>query len=280
MLKITKKALFIGLIVILTAGGFLITNRVRAFSSDVIAPVNAEKAEDDYRSVSLRDKAVIGIGKYGFRQKIIVERPTIVSQYIAEDDGLRDVRYGIYEDKALTVPVKELDMDYIMDAYFKIEEGAAEEDFPDFSLGHYTLLNPGTYYAGLYTSDFWDFSALKFTSQFAPYEDEIKAVEGEIYSWTFQENMKGNLLIELPEGSEKGNLSVTIENYPALLKITVLNKQKEEIGGKAKNEYSLEKAIDFNIDKKDAAYIRLTWPAEKRQFSGIINICRISINSI
>ncbi len=114
MSKLVKRILCIILIVLCAIEVILITNQVRANDSDIIKPVAAESAEDNHKNVSLRNKSIIGFGKYGFRQKITIENPTIVIQYVVEDYDLKDVRYGIYEDKALTVPIKELQFHNIL----------------------------------------------------------------------------------------------------------------------------------------------------------------------
>ena len=273
-----KKIISIGLLILCLIGVILIANQVKASNASALNPVAAEKSDGNIGQISLRDKAVIERGKYGFRKKIKVESPMIVSQYLYEDYGLKNIWYGIYKDRKLTQPVKEIDMGYVMNSLAEIEEGAKEEDYPNFSLGHYTLLEPGTYYLGLYTSDFWDYSQVKFVSRFSPYEKVIKVEPGQSYDWSFLEKTKGEIWLQLRTPKTK-KISMEIENYPIPLKVEVCDENKKVLGESIyADEYALRDKLEFRNARGNIAYIKMTWPAAQRQSSGEIQVCKLKTN--
>lgn len=277
LIKGIKIIACICLVICCVAAGLFITNRTRAFDSGAIAPLNAEE-DSNCRSISLRDKAIIGFGKYGFREKIKIDSPTLISQYIVEDYSLNNVRYGIYKDKQLTMPVKEIDMDYVLKSLADMEEGIENASLSDFTSEQYTLLEPGTYYLGLYTSKFFDFSDLRYGSQFALYEKEIEAVEGELYKWTFPENEDGELWVRLRVPENRSGISIMVENYPVPLKIELCDSDRRRIGTPIyADDYQIQDRLNFDVSRSQYAYIRLSWKASQRQLDGKIQVCKLKI---
>lgn len=115
---------------------------------------NDRSAEvDTDRELDFNEKGRIAYGKYGFRRKIELKEKTIIAQGVVEDLQLKDLFYGIYTDPKLNDPVLEVSMVKMLKASHDIEMGAPIEDYPDYAPYHEIVLEPGTYYLAVYSTN-------------------------------------------------------------------------------------------------------------------------------
>lgn len=116
--------------------------------------------------------------RYGFRRKIEVKQRTILTQGIVESTELEHIFYGVYKDSRLREPVGEVSMKYIMKASNALELGASEEDYPGYGPYHTVVLNPGTYYLAVYSTDPTEAKTIVYESREALVDTELTLEEG------------------------------------------------------------------------------------------------------
>ena len=92
-------------------------------------------------------------GKFGFRRELIIEKPTAFMQHMPVDSNMENIRFGIYKDKTLEEPIEEADAGYNFNASWHMEEGAELSEYPEYKTNIQVILQPGTYYAAVYTTD-------------------------------------------------------------------------------------------------------------------------------
>lgn len=147
-----------------------------AEDSNTISPLDW-KNKDAYQEQDIEDikvnfaekeRLALGLlgfcGKYGFRQELVIKEPTVFAQGMAPDFGMEHIRFGIYRDKALTNPIDEADAGYNFKADSQIEEGADIADYPDYKTSIQVILEPGTYYAAVYSTSPFDKAKATYVS--------------------------------------------------------------------------------------------------------------------
>jgi len=145
-------------------------SRIPPFSGDcdILSPVKAGKSPAGESVIlAFHDKTKISDDKFGFRKKIVFDKPMILSQYM--EDNLLFFYYGLYRDKQLTKPVIEVDTKYNIQAFAQMEEGADESEFPEYKEGYTIKVDPGTYYLGVYTKDPGLTEGVSYKCESAPY---------------------------------------------------------------------------------------------------------------
>lgn len=137
----------------------------------------SEFTSPDTVTLDFSKKKAISIGKYGYRKKIIVEEPCIITQSVS-GPKTGNAYFGIFKDKKLEDPVEIVDFTWIYkDGPY--EEGEVDEKPYDKERDGIVALQPGTYYAGIYsTSPFADFEAL-YTSAYCPLNEHAVMKEGQ-----------------------------------------------------------------------------------------------------
>lgn len=177
--KTIKGVIVIVFVVLAIAAVVLIFNRATALNHDGLAPVMkvdtyGEKEETDF---SFAERAVISKGKYGFRKTLVFDKPVTISQEIIATAKLYDspIYYGIYRDSGLKDPVAEVDVSASLHAEAAIEEGADVADYPEYVPVLRLNLEPGKYYAAIYTTEFFNMDHFKFCTsaeeEFVPPND-------------------------------------------------------------------------------------------------------------
>lgn len=162
-----------------------------------------EKSYDEVFDISspidFSEKKHISKGKFGFRKKLVIEKQSIVTQYIPEDIEFKNIHYGIYKDNKLIEPIKEVKMKDVLDVILDIENGASLE-YPEPLA---VVLEPGTYYMGVYTTnseDVFDISSPKFESWKAVIDTELNLEENKWgYFFSADNKQKTFFKIQIPK---------------------------------------------------------------------------------
>lgn len=110
--------------------------------------------DDPIPVISLADKKTLSDGKYGFYKKITFDKTVEVYLELigTHEKECKHVRYGIYEDSKLEMPIEEhFFIDWGDESYLEGELNIWKP-VPENEDGEVTL-EPGTYYLGLFTTD-------------------------------------------------------------------------------------------------------------------------------
>lgn len=107
--------------------------------------------------LDLSQKNFLSLTKYGFRRKVSFDKTSFVGLCLERDlpsaTPYNGLKYGIYRDKGLTNPTKEIDLQAEMDKAIA-QDTILDIDEPE--VGIEAELDPGTYYVAVYTNHFWD----------------------------------------------------------------------------------------------------------------------------
>ena len=201
-------------------------------------------------------------GKYGFRKELVVEKPIAFSMGIPPDYHTENLRFGLYRDKDLTDPIDEADAGYNLKADVKLEEGAEYSDYPDFKIGIFSILEPGTYYAAVYSVSPFDKVNATYVSWFDVLDDDLTleagksqyfyAIPGQTYEFPFTVADDEKIILET------SGIAGTLTLYDKDRE-TVLDIQKIKIEKK-----SADRKISFQFDEDGTYYFKLTdYPEEK-----------------
>lgn len=163
---------------------------------EVMAPNDWKtKAPYDGREISIdfteKERISLGVlgfhGKYGFRKELVIEEPTAFSMGMSPESDMEYIHFGIYRDKDLTDPIDEADAGHNFNADWHIEEGADLSDYPDYKTSLFSLLQPGTYYAAVYsTSPFEDKLVYDYESWYDVLDSDLTLEEGQ-YQYFYAE---------------------------------------------------------------------------------------------
>ena len=138
---------------------------------ELLEPFDADKSGPyDEVTLDFRQKTVISEGKFGYRKKLVLKERAFFRQYSYSD--WNDMWYGVYRDPELTEPIEEVDTTYNNRAFGEMEEGADIKDYPNYKDGMIILLEPGTYYIGIFTSDPRSTNTGTYTSELLPINEE------------------------------------------------------------------------------------------------------------
>lgn len=167
----------IALIVITIYGIKILSMGFDVSECDQLAPIPAEKSSSsDYLELDLDAKTVITLGKYGFRKKITVEEPCIITQSVG-GPYTSHAYFGIFEDEALDRPVEIVDFTWLYkDGPF--EEGETDEIPYDKNRDGIIVLQPGIYYAAVYSTSPFDDSDVSYKSYYCPLNLNVTMEEG------------------------------------------------------------------------------------------------------
>lgn len=228
-------------------------SRIPLFSEDcsLLSPVDARKtpAEENVM-LAFHDKTKISDDKFGFRKKIVFDKPVILSQYMEEN--LFFFYYGLYRDKQLTKPVIEVDTEYNIHASAQMEEGASESEFPEYKEGYTIKVDPGTYYLGVYTKDPGLTEGVSYKCESAPYHKEIFLHPGKAGTYTLL-NASDSVLCKIIPTS--GKIKVTTEAYAGTLQL--LDKAKNGISGVVTPVKNSPVSAQFSIKAGETYYIKV-----------------------
>lgn len=194
-----------GMLLIIIAIAAICAGKVLFLSFDVSDCKSLEPqfiaGDSTFRHLDMSEKKRLAFRKYGFRKKIVVDDPTVVTQY-AEPYGmeLSDGYFGIFRDKDLTKPVEAVDFKWMYrDADF--EEGKASEIPYDEKKDGIILLLPGTYYAAVYSTNPFAAYEIAYLSLTCPYNGFCQLQEGQTeYFCIVKENQKNTFSLSLTQG--------------------------------------------------------------------------------
>ena len=125
-------------------------------------------------------------GKFGFRRELIIEKPTAFMQHMPVDSNMENIRFGIYKDKTLEEPIEEADAGYNFNASWHMEEGAELSEYPEYKTNIQVILQPGTYYAAVYTTDKSDEGVFLYSSWYDVLDSDL-TLEAEKYQYFYAE---------------------------------------------------------------------------------------------
>ncbi len=151
-------------------------------------PYDGREISIDFTEKERISLGVLGFrGKYGFRKELVIEEPAAFSMGISPESGMEYIHFGIYRDKDLTDPIDEADAGYNYNANWHMEEGADLSDYPDYKTSLFALLQPGTYYAAVYsTSPFEDKLVYAYESWYDVLDSDLTLEEGQ-YQYFYAE---------------------------------------------------------------------------------------------
>ena len=125
-------------------------------------------------------------GKFGFRRELIIEKPTAFMKHMPVDSNMENIRFGIYKDKTLEEPIEEADAGYNFNASWHMEEGAELSEYPEYKTNIQVILQPGTYYAAVYTTDKSDEGVFLYSSWYDVLDSDL-TLEAEKYQYFYAE---------------------------------------------------------------------------------------------
>ena len=196
--RITLILGLIGLVVIAIYSVKILSMGFDVTECDKMSPVPvSENPSPAYRTLNFDKKRAISIGKYGFRKKIIVDEPCIITQSIGGPKK-SNAYFGIFKDEKLENPIEIVDFQWLYkDASF--EEGEADKPLYDEKRDGIIVLQPGTYYAGIYsTSPFADFEA-SYVSSYCPLNQDAVIKEKEAVNFYCIKEDQVNKLRIIPD---------------------------------------------------------------------------------
>ncbi len=191
---------------------------------------------------------------YGFIEKLEIKEPTMVSQYVAEEIGMEHVTFGIYEDPQLKRAVDEADVGYNLKAKWAFEEGGDLDDYPDYKPYLRVALQPGTYYAAVYTTKESDDFTLTYSSWYCTIENDITLQEGEPAYFPGDGNEETYFRIDV---DATGEIIIGATGFAGKLCLCSENKEaiSEEVSVPAEPEKRQD--IVFRVDQPGTYYLRL-----------------------
>ena len=204
------------------------------------------------KEISFSDKTRISPRKFGFQKKIVVKEPSIV---LLEVGGYTESGYyGIYRDAFIQKPVEEVPFtwEYRNGGF---EEGAVEYIPNEESKDGIVILEPGTYYAAVYTKNPFDDSVVSYLSYIAPFNEEGELKEDESKNfYAVKEGQKNTFEII---SRKKGEIRIATNIFNQGT-VSVFDKNKVLLNKKKATKNS-DKPITliFNADKEQTYYVEI-----------------------
>lgn len=220
---------------------------------ELLEPFDADKSGPyDEVTLDFRQKTVISEGKFGYRKKLVLKERAFFRQYSYSD--WNDMWYGVYRDPELTEPIEEVDTTYNNRAFGEMEEGADIKDYPNYKDGMIILLEPGTYYIGIFTSDPRSTYSVTYTSELLPINEEERLTEG---SKSAYQVGPGEQIVYRSISAEKtGRIRVRTDSYCDSLHLCDSAKTPITKERKSKKHKSLNAV--FCVTKGKNYYIKIT----------------------
>lgn len=127
------------------------------FVPDEIPLDNPNHVDEDKtyheEKLNFSEKKRISWRRYGFRRKIEIKQKTIFRQELLENSGMNNIFYGVYRDSELKEPIEEISMKYQLEVAGAKELNEPLDKYPDYVPYLTTVLEPGTYYMAIYSTD-------------------------------------------------------------------------------------------------------------------------------
>lgn len=191
---------------------------------------------------------------YGFMTELEIDEPTMVTQYVADNIGMEHVKFGIYRDRNLEKPIDEADIGYNLKAWWDFEEGGNLEDYPDYKPYLRMALDPGTYYAAVFTTDKDDTFPLTYTSWSCAIKDEIALHDGKPEEFLGDANTETYFRLEI---DSTGKIYMSHLGFAG--KLTLCNNEKKAISEEIMVPVEHRNMdIVFDVKKKGVYYLRVS----------------------
>ncbi len=119
--------------------------------------------------IDFSNKTRISLRKFGFRKKIVVKEPSILLLEVS--GGRKSGYFGIYKDAELRKPVEEVPFTW------ESRNGGAEEGTAEYIPNNegkdgIVILEPGTYYAAVYTKNPFDDYVVSYLTYVGPLNEK------------------------------------------------------------------------------------------------------------
>ncbi len=192
---------------------------------ELMKPLPAETLAH-FRELDFSDKTRLSPNKFGFRKKLVIREDSIVTQEVGGPSKANSY-YGIYRDEELKDPVEVVDFTWLYrDGDF--EEGKTETVPYDEKKDGIIVLEPGTYYAAVYTESLFEDFTASYLSYICPLNERSELNENEVKKFyvikedqknTFEikSNKKGKVRIKTNIFNQ-GTVSIYDENIVLLCK--------------------------------------------------------------
>ena len=178
---------------------------------DMLAP---ERVTDkncnniERKTIDFAESEKVSPRGYGFKKKVVFSQKTIFHMELMEAENMRNKNfvYGIYKDELLTAPVAENHMKLAFD----LDEIHEKDIQIDYTYGICEVLQPGTYYIGMYAQKL-DSEQMKetFVTDYAYLREEYSFDKNRKAAYfTYYE--KGNAYFRLA-ASKTGKIKVSAE---------------------------------------------------------------------
>ena len=238
----------------------------------------SEERGDQGEQMCLVNKAMISQEKYGFRKTLIFDKPVMITQELIAISNLYDspIYYGIYRDSGLKDPVAEVDVSASLHADAAIEEGADAADYPEYVPVLRLNLEPGKYYAAIYTTEFFNMDHFKFYSSAGELLDQIELYAGKDAFWNYAENTEGDVSFKFV-ADRTGRGEMLFETFPQNSVLTLCDAYKNPILRLEKKTKHGGFRADFDFEKGNTYYIKLHYPAIKRPDYTVAYPCRVTL---
>lgn len=218
----------------------------------LLEPLPAETLAH-YRDLDFSDKTRLSPNKFGFRRKLVISEDSIVIQQVGGPSN-SNAYYGIYRDEELKEPVEAADFAWLYrDGDF--EEGKTDTVPYDEKKDGIVVLEPGTYYAAVYTkSPFDDFEAT-YLSYICPLNEWCKLREDESKKfYVIKEGQKNTFEIRSKKEG-KVRLKTNIYNQGT---IKIYDGNRVLLDKKTARKNSEEPiTVIFNAEKEQTYYVEI-----------------------
>lgn len=206
----------------------------------------------EYPELDFADKATIIYGRYGFRYTLETDEKIVLRQQVLDNSGLEKITFGIYEDEDLCKPISEIDMAEVREMNHKFEMGKANhEDYPDFREWNEVVLEPGTYYLAVFSTDPKEKSIVTYECMYGAVHSEIVLEEGEWGFFFYPGNdLDTYFEIDIPEA---GNLVLQREHQMDY-KIWLCDEKKEPIQ-ELKDSKKGKRKVETYVDKPGTYFL-------------------------
>ena len=206
--------LFAAICIIRIAYDYIAFSGREVSECDQLIPWDAPRIHPDERGLMLEpvqeldfaERERIMYGKYGFRRKIELKEKTIVEQHISADYYNEDLFFGIYRDALLNEEIEEICVKKGLENSSASELGLPEP-YPGYSEFVEVILEPGTYYLGVYSTNPREDCTAVYESRWATVDTELPLKEGE---WSYFFSAGGDNYVYFRIEEEKAGL-ITIE---------------------------------------------------------------------
>jgi len=229
-----------------------------------MAPIKVTLSNDTFNpkgrpevTLDFKDKSVLADGKFGYWYELNLKNKTIITQRM---DDTPTYFYGIYRDKSLADPVYQVDEDRNIEAWTAVEENGDTELAASYRYGLRTVLEPGTYYAAVFTTNPDDESVIKYESWYSQLKDEYLLSENDYTGFAVADNKQNTYFKIIAEQAGTVSIDFGLQTIPCT--VWLCDADKDVIGeaelSPVPKKYNKQQKAMLKIDKPGTFYVKVS----------------------